>query len=53
MERKYLLQRPLLMHRYSADILSYSGPSGILGSHRKQNAVEAGASGRANCCTFH
>ena len=29
----------LSVHRYSVDIFSYSGPSGILGSDRKQNAA--------------
>ena len=31
----------------------YSGPSGILGSERKQNTAKAGASGHENCYTFH
>ena len=31
------LVKLLPMHRYSVDIFSYSGPSGILGSDRKQN----------------
>ena len=37
------LVKLLPMHRYSVDILSCSGPSGILGSDRKQNTA---------CCTF-
>ena len=35
------------------DILSYSGPLGILGCDRKQNTALAGARGRANCCIFY
>ena len=31
------LVKLLLVHRYSLDILSYSGPSEILGSNEKQN----------------
>ena len=33
----------LPVHRYSVDIFSYSGPSGILGSDGKQNTASAGA----------
>ena len=29
----------LVVHRYSVDIFSYSGPSGILGSDGKQNTA--------------
>ena len=29
----------LPVHRYSVDIFSYAGPSGILGSDRKQNTA--------------
>ena len=31
----------LSVHRYSVDVFSYSGPTGILGSDRKQNTTEA------------
>ena len=41
------------MKRYSVDFVSYSGPSGILGSDGKQNSAQAGARGRENCCTFN
>ena len=47
------LVKLLPMHRYSVDIFSYSGPSAMLGSDRKQNAISAGDRGRENCCTFH
>ena len=33
------LVKLLPVHRYSVDILSYSGPSGILGSEGKQNTA--------------
>ena len=33
------LVKLLPVHRYSVDIFSYSGPSGILGSDRKQNTA--------------
>ena len=33
------LVKLILMHRYSVDIFSYSVPSGILGSDRKQNTT--------------
>ena len=35
------LVKLLLMHRYSVDIFSYYGPSGILGSDVKQNTAKA------------
>ena len=38
----------VLLCRY----FSQSGPSGILGSARKQITAKAGARGRENCCTF-
>ena len=47
------LVKHLSMHQYSADIFSYSGPSGILGFDGEQNITKAGASERENCCTFH
>ena len=31
----------LFLHQYSVHICSYSGPSGIFGSGRKQNTAEA------------
>ena len=34
-----VLVKLLPVHRYSADIFSYSGPSGILGSEGKQNTA--------------
>ena len=40
----------LPMHRYSVDIFSYSGPSGILESGRKQNTSYPGAWQRENFC---
>ena len=36
------LVKLLPVHRYSVDIFSYSGLSGILGSDRKQNAAVLG-----------
>ena len=33
------------VHRYSVDIFSYSGPSGILVSDGKQNTTKTGARG--------
>ena len=33
------LVKLLPVHRYSVDIFSYSGPSGILGSYGKQNTT--------------
>ena len=39
------LVKLLSVHRYSVDIVSYSGPSGILGSGRKHNTTKAGARG--------
>ena len=33
------LVKLLPVHQYSVDIFSYSGPSGILGSDRKQNTA--------------
>ena len=33
------------LHRYSVDIFSNSGPSGILGSDGKQNTTYGGARG--------
>ena len=33
------LVKLLPLHQYSVDIFSYSGPSGILGSDRKQNTA--------------
>ena len=33
------LVKLLPVHQYSVDIFSYSGPSGILGSDRKQNTT--------------
>ena len=33
------LVKLLSLHRYSVDIFSYSGPSGILGSDRKENTA--------------
>ena len=47
------LLKLLPIHRYSFDIFSYSGPSGILGSDGKQNTAAADARGREDCCTFH
>ena len=47
------LVKLLPVHRYSVDIFSYPGPSGILGSDGKQNTAYAGARGCENCCTFH
>ena len=47
------LVKLLPVHRYSVNIFSYSGPSGILVSDGKQNATKAGARGHENCCTFH
>ena len=47
------LVKLLSVHRYSVDIFSYSGPSGILGSDGKQNAALASATGHENCSTFH
>ena len=47
------LVKLLPVHRYSVDMFSYSGPSGILGSYGKQNTAKAGARGRENCCFFH
>ena len=38
----------VLLCRY----FSHPGPSGILGSARKQITAKAGARGRENCCTF-
>ena len=35
----------LPVHRYSVDIFSYSGPSGILGSEGKQNTPKTSARG--------
>ena len=35
----------LLLYFESVDIFSYSGPSGILGSDRKQNTAEVSARG--------
>ena len=39
------LVKLLPVHQYSVDIFSYSGPSRILGSYRKQNTVYACAMG--------
>ena len=33
--------------------ISYSGPSGLLGSDGKQNTAKSGNRGHENCCTFH
>ena len=41
----------LFVHRYSVDIFTYSGPSGILGSGGKQNTARARARRREN--TFY
>ena len=41
------------MHRYSLDIYSYSGPSGIFGSDIKQKTAYASAREHGNICTFH
>ena len=47
------LEKLLHVHRYSVDISSHSGPSGILGSDGKENTAEAGARVHENYCTFH
>ena len=39
------LVKLLPVHRYSVDIFSYSGPSGILSSGRNQNTPLAGVRG--------
>ena len=39
------LVKLLPVHRYSFDIFSYSGPTGILGSDGKQNTATVGARG--------
>ena len=42
------LVKLLPIHRYTVDMFSYSGPSGILGSDGEQNTTLAGARGREN-----
>ena len=50
---KNALVKLLPVNRYSVDVFSRSGPSGILGSDGKQHTAKASARGRENCCTFH